>query len=460
MSLRLAKQLALGAAVLANGAQLAAAGSGLPQRITTANDSFLASVADVRSGIAIDPDGLHVWVTARAANEIRKVRISDVVTVATITNNSSDGGTRNVLTPESLTRRGQYIWVAGAGAGNFLWRIDTATLVARAYAQAVGTAATVAAPYHVLSPDGTSTCWARTGNTGAGTYTEFTLAGTGDAATATTTARTQASMWDAVCDNAGAYMFFTSGTSVTRLTLATSATSTLSNLGTSSGLPGYGGTWRGLAWNTVSDKLIIWNNNSHDWWRVDSGFTTVEARVFGYADFGGPSLASSSTGYHRAPVAWSNDGHLIAFLVPPAGATASNLNNARVARIGDQSATWTESAATFAYRVRRIGVPQKSGSSRGLVGNMPNAPAFLAALYDWVRIEWAYSVNGGGWVTFDPSDDINVLVDVGETFALRALLRQPIEYLAVPAPYIGSDNGIGPTLEYERALPALGGLTC
>jgi hypothetical protein len=208
------------------------------------------------------------------------------------------------------------------------------------------------------------------------------------------TGRTQATMYDAVADNAGAFMFFTSGVVITRLNLSDSTTTTLVSLGASATLPGYSPIWRGLVWDRELDQLVVWNNNPNDWLRVNAAFTAMDARAFGFSELGGPLMLSSSTSYHRTAVAWNDANDKIAFLVPANTGVAANLNSIRVVNIGVQRTRFKWTPA-IAGRLERFSVPGDLANTSGKISDLPSSPAFLAAHIDHRKTKLFYSLDGG-----------------------------------------------------------------
>jgi hypothetical protein len=451
VSLRLARPLTLASATLAGGMRLLAAGGGLPQRLAEAADVFLPSVAGPASGVAWDPDGVHLWVSVQAANEVRKIHGTTGATVASYTTNGTgSGGGRSITAPRWISRRGNFIYFA-TSTGQYVGEIDTVSGNCELYASPL------AGNVHAVSCVA-GKAWIRSGPTTTGQYQEVSLSGTGGSATATATGRlSPAACWDCVAD--GVNLYFTDGTTITRYVEATAATTTLGSAGSNFNIPEYGVLRRGLLWNPIASRLIV-QNGSDGWFVVNAAFTAAESRAFGYADMGGAPFSSSASLPTRASVAWSDDGTKIAFLTFESGAAATAMTSVRVVNLSTQTATWALGATGFDWTLRRASCPGRFANAKGGIADLPSSPSYASGVFDWERVKFHYRVNGGSWVQFDQGDSMAVAIAAAQTLDVMATIQRDIAALWGPPPFIGSVNGIGPTLDYERALPALGGLTC
>lgn len=448
----------VGVLTLSGGARLAAASGGLPQRITTEADGWLHAVTEGRSGVAWDPDGLHVWVSLQTAQKIRKVRVSDGATIAEFSNNSSDGGTRVVTVPYGCSRRGNKIYFVNgvATSSNFIGEINTDTLVCRLYQQ---TGHVGAALGHVFCAE-PGKVWYRNVHTASGTYREASLSGTGDSAVATDTGQTVVG-WDGAGDNEGLRAYISVGTGITWVDLATDVQTTFSTLTTSvSGFTGYGNNARGLVWDPVTNSPIHNHGNqiNDHWARVTRNASTGAptawgARVIRQTLFGGPAFYAGSS-FSRPAFAIFDDGSKVAIPVLERNALAASINSVRIVNLGVQRARWSWTP-TRSIRMTRIGVPGSFPNAWSGFEHMPSAPSWLQGVHDLRKVSFWYSVNGGARVAFDPGAPIAVDVVAGQPITVDVDMQNTLENMLVPLnPVVGGLDGVsGPVIEYTQATP-------
>jgi hypothetical protein len=448
------QDLTLAAATLSGGARLVAAGSGLPQRITTADDKFfsassMGNTTATRNGVAFDPDGLHFWIvagtTAGASTGFRKIRISDGAVITTITGNTSDGGTRVITSPQSLTRRGNKLYCANSGTGNYLCEYDMVTGICRMYSQA-----TLTGPSYVIS-DGTN-LWARTGAlTSQATLQEFTLAGTGNAAAATATARTIATMFDAAVDNAGVYLYASISTGVTRFKISDGTTATFTPATPSINFPGYNSnTIRNLAWDTVEDKLIVRHGGLDTWWYVNATFDGAEKRAFGLFELGGIIAEISTTSMVRSPIAWSDDGKQLAMAAVESGAQISTVLNVRVRNIAVQRARWTWTPGQ-SVTLKSLRIPGDLGNVRGYMSDQSSVPAFYSAVDDHRKSRVYYQVNAAARVEYK-GEDLSVALAAADVLTVDVDMQHLVTHPHFVPPFVGGDTGEGVRVLYDTAI--------
>lgn len=444
--------LTLASATLSGGARLAAASDGLPQRITVALDVHQDNVIGVTtSGVVFDPDGLHLW--ACGPNSIRKIRISDGAIVTTITDNSSDGGTRLTTNPQHITRQGSSIYVA-LSTNAQVAVIDTNTLVCRIYGQSV---ATVAAPAHALSGEA-GKLWLKTPNNNSGSFVEFATSGSGDAATITPTGRSIAALWDMCSPSTssdGFVYFVQSGNVVARYNLATSVSTSVSAVNSSyPRWPQYGAEWRGCTFDPIRRRVVVWNNGSSDWWGVNADTMAASSieQYFGHAHFGGPTVLGGSSSYARQLVAWSDDGARIAFAAPRKAATGTALDSVRVVNIGPQRARWTWTAPGPCV-VRRLFVPGDLANARSPIESLPSLPSFLTATRDHRKTRIYYSTDGGANRTEYQGDRLALALAAGAQITFDIEFTLSPEKLLGPRPWVADSIGGGPSIYYDVPAP-------
>jgi hypothetical protein len=460
---QLAKSFTLASATLSGGMRSAVATGTRPARLVEALDKYFLGIGSTSStgvGITMDPDGLHFWFSDSTNNRIRKIRISDGATITTFTSNASDGGTRVITTPRGLTRRGNFIYGANAGANNYIIQIDTVNLVCRLYSNSL-----VTAPSHAVSA-ASGLVWVRAG-TGAtsGTYNEMSLSGTGDsaAAVAAAGARTQASMYDCVADETGTYMYFQNGTTITRLTLSSNATVVFTNYtSTTADLPGYGlSAFRnGMAMDRVLNQPIFANSSTSLWDRLKADASDVDATAFSVAQFGSPVALYNSSGI-RTPFDIMADGSgMIMFAFTNSGLASSPVANAAYINLGVQRARWSWTPGA-AVKLLRFLVPGYQGNQLGDIENMPGTPAMLQAEYNFKRTKMYYSLDGGAtrYEVDNGSDNTlyadgrPLLVTASQTVTFDVDIQRNIYHPWGPRPFIGGPGGEGPTIDYQRTEP-------
>lgn len=441
------EKITLGSGTLSGGARIAAAAGGLPQRLTVAADKHLANVGTGGSngGVCFDPDGLHIWAASPTANNIRKIRISDGAVITTFTNNASDGGARTITTPQHVHRNGTLIYFANTGTGNYLGEINTATLVCRLYSQA-----TLTAPVHCFSAE-SGKAWARTTNSGNATYNEFSLSGTGDAATATATGRTVAGGYAGCIDGGGVYAYFATGSNYTRYKLSDGTTTTLAAINSSLPvLPGYFSAARAIHWNPALGKLVVSDQaGSNNWMTINSAFTAIDGRVYGYSEFGGPVMALSSNILAPGPD-FTGDGLSMAFTTYEANANATVTASARVVTIGVQR--WrAASTAPYARIIEAIAVPGQLANAQSSIENEPNNPSFLQNVYDHRKTRCYYSLDGGSNRTeFVPGDPLSVSVPAGGTLTVDIDMTLSNDKLLGPRPWVATSDGLNAAIIHAR----------
>lgn len=444
------QDLTLASATLSGGARLVTAGSGLPTRLTTADDLYFTSAAlglaaTNRGGVCFDPDNLHIWITTATA--LRKIRLSDGAVIANITSNASDGGTRTIASPQSLVRRGNKLYAGNTGANNWLIEVDMPTLVCRLYAQVAGLGAVVTAPYHVIS-DGTN-LWARTGNNTSGTYQEFTLSGTGDTATATGTARTfgGGTCFEAFVDNAGTYIWTSAATVLSRIKVSDLSVTSFTFTSTTMNLPSHNSnTMRGAAYDPLEDKMVAHPVGSDTWWYVKQDVSGAEKRLGGVWEQGG-ALAEVGTTYKRSSLAWSDDGTMFAHFSVGSGFTHEDI---RVINVGVQRARWTWTPGA-ACTVKRFTVPGEFGNMKGIMSNMPATPGFFSTLADFRKTRLFYSVNGGARTEYF-GGQLSLSLAAGDVLTFDVDFQHLVVHPTMFAPYVGGDSGEGPQISYDSAV--------
>ena len=457
------KTLALANATLSGGMRSATATGTRPARLVEAADKSFASIASttsVSTGIAMDPDGLHFWFSDSVNNRVRKIKISDGSTVTTYTSNASDGGTRNITTPSGLTRFGNLIFCANRGANNYIIVIDTVNNWCRLYSNSL-----VTAPSHVVS-GAALLCWVRAG-TGAttGTYNEMSLSGTGDSAAAVAAggARTKATQYDVVADEAGTYLYFTDGATITRYKLSDSSTTTLVSIGPAvqGAYPRYGNNWRLVGFDRVQGTPLFATNIA-TWWRCKADVTAFDALAFGMPTFGAPyDSAYNATSYSRQPFDISADGSGMIHWEPNPGAAITELwSNARWVNLGLQRARWSWTPGV-AVKLMRFAVPGYFGNQLGSLDSMPTSPP-MNDEHNFKRVKFYYSLDGGSTRYEVDSGADNTLyadgrplsVTAAQTVTIDADIQRSIYHPLGPRPFIGGPGGEGPAIYYSKPDPS------
>jgi hypothetical protein len=440
------QDLTLAAATLSGGARLLAAGSGYPARITPADDTYFEQILNTNSlsGVAIDPDKLHIWIVA-SSTTIRKIRISDGSVIATFTSNASSGGTRNITTAQNLYRLGTLIYFANASTGNYLGVIDTAAMTCQLYAQA-----TVVSPV-VAIPDGTGKVWARTGNTGAQPFSEFTLSGTGDTATATATGRTFSNGYGACPDGgAGVYIYFTNSTNVVRYKIS-DGTTTTNTVGTTNfpGILGFGNTFRNTVWDYSLAQPLVWQGNAI-WSRFKPDLSAIDGPALGLPEYGFSNPSNSNM--CATPYAWSDDGLLQAWIVTRSATTTGINDSIKTRSLGVQRARWTY-APGQGGTLKKIFVPGDLANIRGLISNPPavNSLAFGAASFDYRVTKVFYQIGAAARVEYK-GGDLAAAFLASDTLTIDVDFQYSDAIPKSPAPYVGGDSGEGLLLLYDTAV--------
>lgn len=444
MALELPVDLSIASATLSGGARSVASGGGYPARLTTQDDSYysptsLGSAAAGKGGIAFDPDNLHFWIlvgtTAGASTGLRKINIASGSVVTTITGNGTDGGTRAIVSPQGLTRRGNELSFASSGTGNYLCKYNMVTGIMRMYSQA-----TVAAPYHVVF-DGTC-LWARTSSTSSGTYQEFTLAGTGDSAAATATANTVASAWEMFVDVAGTNAYFLLSASVTKYTLATHVVASTYTPATVYNFPGYtGNALRGGFYDHLEDKVVVRQTNSDNWWYINSAFTGSEKRFMGMFEHGGAVAEGSATSIPRSCVALSDDGTKVGFITPEGGVSAALPTAVKIRNIGVERARWTYTV-TAAGQLKTIFVPGDLANVNGVISNLPSPATWFGSATDFRKTKVFYSLNGGARTEYK-GETLSLALAVSDSLVIDVDMQHLVTHPHAFAPFVGGVNGEG-----------------
>lgn len=438
----LPKLWTLAEAILTGGAQLAIADSPLPARVMPGDGNQLEAILSASHGVAWDANNTHVW--ANTTSGVRKYLPSSVTPLATFINNSTVGGTRTVVTPQGLTRGvassgvfGNKLHFAGSGAGNFIAEVDTAALTCQVYSQA-----TVTAPYHVVMAEA-GKVWVRTGATTTGTYTEFTLSGSGDAAVATPTGRTMPGgpHYDMAADALGNVFMVTSANIINKVRLSDLVTiATLTPPGSVvTQLPGYG-TWRACAYDAVRGRLYFGNNVSFgDSWHSATSALIFEDRAFSQIEHSG-FAAGQSTVTHRTPIAFSDDGTKVAFTCLATG--AATITSVMVKNLAIENARW-EWTPGVVGTLETIAVPGDLAARSGKIPFMPAVTSLRthkvykpARVYYQIgaaaRVEYFGGVIGAAITAAD-----KVGVEVDFQFALD-------DYFG-PRPWVADGAGAGPS---------------
>jgi hypothetical protein len=399
-----------------------------------------ATSVTTNAGVVIDIDGLHYWVIA-STTTIQKRRIADNLLVASFTGNQSAGGTRLFATPRGLTRRDNCIYFAcNSTPNNDLGEINMQTLVCQMYRQA-----TVTGPVHVVSGVA-GKAWARAVVAGTDTYREFTLAGTGDAATATATGRTIGPAWDLVADWVNGHLYWTDTDSLFKLLESDLSQLAVINSAGSvfTDAPGASQNWRGLAWDHVRLRLIIYGSGtggSNSWYFTNAGFTAVEGIFMGYWSFGG-HVASTSAAIHRCPISFSDDGTQMAVMAT--STTVLSANSVRIIRINARTATWTWTPG-MACTLLRLILPGHQANQSGKVAGLATTASPHAALHnDHVRTKWKYAIGAGAPVEGYLGSRINAPVPAGQAVTLTAEVTINPYVPVGPRPWIGDETGAGP----------------
>jgi hypothetical protein len=423
-------------ATLSNGARLVSSGGGLPQRITTAADIVLAGVAELRSGVVFDPDGLHVWVPRRTTGDIRKIRISDGSVITTLTT--------NVSSPENISRAlgSSNAFVASSGNTKAL-KIDLNAATISDFVSPT------ASPYHVV--EGSSgKAWVRTSNSAAAVYTEFTLA------TGVATGRTLASAWDLHADLTNAKLFsLASSGAVLKIDEAANTTDlTWTAPGTAiHGAPAWSNAQRALIVDSSRRPIVIDTAAGHAY-RYAAGSNAIDKRLlFGATDFGQPPGSTiGAARFQRQFMAFSDNDQKVAWLQPNSSGAISDAIDVRVIDIRTARARWTLNT-TVSMLVKEISAGGAFGNLYAAVTTPPNG--FSTSAYDYRRTRWYYSTNGGGSRTeFTPGDDLSVAVAAGGALTVDADMCSWEMPLPTLAPWIGGTSGEGIGVIAQVARPA------
>jgi hypothetical protein len=431
------------AEAVADGLAVAAPDPPLTTRIATDADKQWAAVsATTAIGVVIDKDNLHYWVVANTTT-IQKRLISDNTLVASFTGNQSAGGTRLFSSPLSLTRGGpggRYLYFAARPSpDNDLGEIDMDTMVCQMYRQA-----TVTSPACVVSCVA-GKAWAKSTVAGSGVFQEFTLTGTGDAATATATGRTVGTAWDMVVDWVNGHLYWTDTDSLFKLRESDLVVlATINSAGSAfTDAPGASQNWRGLAWDQVRGRLILYGSGTtgaNNLTFVNAGFTAVEGQFMGYWMFGG-HMASYSGAIFRCAFSFSDDGSQFAFMA--SNPTLLTPNTVRIMRMSERTATWTWTPGVACTLLRLILVGHQANQSGKTPGLATTTSPHVALHQDHVRTKWRYTIGGGAPVDYQGSR-INALVPAGEAVTLTAAVTITPYMPGGPRPWIGDETGAGP----------------
>lgn len=403
------------------GARVVASGSGLPQRITTAADTVLAGISELRGGVVFDPDGLHVWVNLRTTGAIQKIRISDG---ATITNLSG------LTTPENLSRA---LGSTKAYSGNTTqaYQVDLVAGTLNTFTNPVANS------YHVVEGSA-GKAWARTGNAAAGVYTEFTLA------TGVATGRTIASSWDMVYDATNNKLFalksngsvekINEGTLAVELTWAAPST-------TVHGIPFYGNTFRALVVDSARRPIVMDTSTGHAY-RYDAASAVLDRRfLVAAAELGTPPGSTiGAARFQRQFMAFSDDDSRVCWLqANSTGGSISDTLDVRVVNIATQRARWSLPVGGNPVTVQEI-TAFTMGNAQFTV-DAP--PVGQATAHDWRQAKWYYSIDAGARTQFCPGDDLAIAVGAGSTLNVDVDFQRLDTPMIGAAPFVGGTSGTG-----------------
>lgn len=424
------EQLSLASAVLSGGARLAAAGGGLPQRITTAADfAFAGGMLSYNNPVFAD-DGLSFWWTSFSGPAgLYCTRIADGALLASV-------GTAGSPMGLSVDRTAQRLYVAVYTTSHCREYDMAGNLTADLNLTGVGWTNCA----HVVRVPGTAgKIWAR-GYAAANTVVEFSLT------TGIATGRTIVSSVGirSIYATTG-YIWVVGGNGrVVKYDEPTLAVVYLWDpTGTSSDHGGDAGRYPadqgGLTVDSAGRPIVVRLNGAVDRYSAIGGAGYTAERLIWGANprlrdgVGGRSLIAF---LQNQPIAFSVDEAQIAF---PTVDNAGAISEIRVRSTAAAVSTWSKVFATSAV-ISLIGIP---GALRGDRGNDKASVAvdFRAALF-------AYRVAAGAWVAFSPGAPLAIPIAAGQTLDVRATMNtfgQP------PGndPWIGGDAGEGITLVYE-----------
>lgn len=203
------------------------------------------------------------------------------------------------------------------------------------------------------------------------------------------------------------------------------------------------------------------NGNDGEWFASQEGFLGVDSvgRVYfssviygnvdrwtnagvfdrrvlvGPWDRGGASQAATC---QNGRMAFSPNGQHA--LVPVEIASHLNYGGWRVFRIGDQRAQWAKTFA-FGARVASIVIPGQSANERD-------------ASKDLRKSRFYYSTNGVDFTEFTPGTPLSLSIANGATLTVRADMKVWESGGNGIAPYIGGDAGEGPTILWDDLTSA------
>lgn len=431
--------LTLDEATLSGGARIAAAGSGLPRRVTT-QAPVTYRVGHQYAGVIWDPDGAHVWVTNFSPSRIRKVNIA----TGTATDFSiAAGGFMGISRIPGNTTHFFVCEYVSAGPPGKLHKVAFATgAIAATYTMIAGRRATSVAP----SSDPDLVWFADL--TSLSTVREYRLS------TQTETGRSAPigvnNIFGVVASSDGAYYYLTTASLVAKVNALTNALVTSWSLNSSfqAGAAGTGdAAYMQTRWSApLSDGTVL---TMTDRGTVDSPnySGTTYAGVSGWKrimtlwpEAGSPGIPFGIGSELRGPwLAEDDQGDYLAFLTRGAPTSDNVSDGLRIMRRSTQRARWSQ---TFASPVtlKGIAVP-------GLYGGGMDGSADLR------RGLVYYAVNGGARVAYSPGTplDIDSVTSVVVDADLSPNWLMPVG----PAPYVGGDAGEGITLLYDDPAATL-----
>ena len=428
------KQLTLDSATLSGGAVLAAAGSGLPRRITgeanvTVRTQIRSQGAEYGSWI-VDPTGLYIWCNWCDLHVLKKIRISDGTIMQTV-----DFGAGHFTTP-----------VSRADSTYFYLRTSVGGLTRVAFSDGsyvLQGGTPIVTPLIVQWGGTADTVWALIGTT----PTEYTFS------TGVATGRTcSTGVYDMFCYSSGGvwYMLVSSGAlalyqyRLSDLALIASWTFTSSS-----------STWPGSSYPANAfligmhidplGNLQTYEYSSGLVYRLTPGGGTGTGAVSAVVlretpELGGTIRQTNWSLYHpRAfACAYTDDGNYM--LVPSmTSATASSLDYVVKKNIGIQRMRWAPIlSTTLATTAYFVGMPGSHGRSFG-------------ATYDHRRIRFYYSTNGG--VTryeFVPGEKLSsgVAVPANTALTIDADICL-VNCWAEELPFVSEYGGYGPVVVYD-----------
>lgn len=439
----------LSAAALTGGAVIATATGTLPQRISEVIETYITGTTQTRSGVVFDPDGNHFWTTDGTANQIKRYVLATGVINAFRTGSTTDP-TRNTLgTPQSLIMGfSNRIWFASQ-TNHLVGYIDPTTLAIEMFS------GTLSNPNHVVEhTPGKILVRGLLVGTSPSTYTEFSFSGTGSANTVAYTGKQiieGTTFWDCIADLTSS-VYTTNATTIIKrdaTTLTASATFT-PQVGNWLQIPGYGITYRQIAYHPSAAKLYARQANEDSWLALNVAGMTVAGRVFDDSEYENPP-GGVSTNLQRSTMTFSPDGTKMVFFTYEREAAATVSQHFRTMMLQPQRARWSWAPGANVH-VKSINFAGMFGNQVGSMQNMP-AHTWLNSEYDTRRTKFYYSLNGGSSRTeFRPSEFIDLAVTSAQTLTVDVEMQKTPLNNNGPDPWIGDKtvDGLAGSVIYSQ----------